>query len=169
LEFVVWAERPAGLWFQLPRLLASALPAGGPGGLWLQADGCCSGASWVEVEVTPAGNVFLNRGWQPFALARGLQGRCTLHFRYDGAGTLFVRVFGEDGRRVGCCPEGDSDDGELELGDGRSTSGSRSSSSGGSTSSSDYAEPPRRRARTEEGSEPPRRCAQVKEEEEDSD
>jgi hypothetical protein len=168
LEFMVWAERPAGLRLQLPRLLASALPAGGPGGLWLQADGCCSGASLVEVEVTPAGNVFLNRGWRPFARACGLQGRCTLHFRYDGAGTLFVRVFGEDGRRVGCCPEGDSDDDELELGDDRSTSGSSGSSSGG-TSSSDCTEPPRRRARTGEGNEPPHRRTQVKEEDEDSD
>jgi hypothetical protein len=90
------------------------------------------------------------------------------HFRYDGTGTLFVWVFGEDGRRVGCCPESDSDNGELELGDGRSTSGSSGSSSGGSTSSSDYAEPPRRRARTGEGSEPPRSLAQVKEEEEEA-
>ena len=64
----------------------------------------------MNAEVTAAGNVFLNRGWQPFARARSLHGRCTLQFRYNGAATLYVKVFGEDGRRLGCCPEGDSDE-----------------------------------------------------------
>ena len=36
---------------------------------------------------------------------RGLGRRCTLHFKYDGNVTLYVRVFGEDGHRIGCCPE----------------------------------------------------------------
>ena len=92
----------------------------------------------MEVEVTAAGNVFLNRGWQPFARACGLHGRCTLHFRYVDATTLYVRVFGEDGRRLGCCPESNSNDddnddgrrvgtiagGELALGDSRAASSS---------------------------------------------
>ena len=60
----------------------------------------------------------LTRGWHMFARARGLGGRCTLHFKYEGLATLYVRVFGEDRRRVGCCPE-DNDGGEvLSLGDG---------------------------------------------------
>ena len=104
-EFVVWSEDPAGSWLQLPRFFAVELPASGPGGLWLQADGCCSRASWVAVEVSVAGNIALARGWQTFARARGLGRRCTLHFKYDGGSTLYVRVFGEDGRRAGFCPE----------------------------------------------------------------
>ena len=61
-EFMVWAEKPGGLWLRLPRSFGDMLPAGGPGGVWLQADGCCSGASWVEVDVAPSGDVFLERG-----------------------------------------------------------------------------------------------------------
>ena len=44
-EFVVWSKNPAGNWIQLPHFFADELPAAGPGGLWLQADGCCSRAS----------------------------------------------------------------------------------------------------------------------------
>ena len=39
-EFVVWSENPAGNWLQLLRFFVDELPAPGPGGLWLQADGC---------------------------------------------------------------------------------------------------------------------------------
>ena len=66
-EFVVLSENPAGNWLQLPRLFADELPASGPVGLWLQADGCCSRASWVAVEVSVAGNIALACGWHTFA------------------------------------------------------------------------------------------------------
>src|SRR3954462_9764943 len=59
------------------------------------------------LEVSPSGNGALTRGWQTFARARGLSQRCTLHFKFDGDATLYVRVFGEDGRRAGCYPEDD--------------------------------------------------------------
>ena len=62
-EFIVWSENPPGTWLQLPRSFAGELPTPSPGGLWLQADGCCSKASWVTVEVFVAGNVALARGW----------------------------------------------------------------------------------------------------------
>ena len=93
---------------------AGELPATGPVGLWPQADGCSSKASWVAVEVSVTDNVALARGWQTFARVRGLSRRCTLHFKYGGAATLFVRVFGEDSRRAGCCPE--DNDGDEVLG-----------------------------------------------------
>ena len=60
------------------------------------------------IKVTAAGSMVLTRGWQVFARARGLSGWCTLHFRHDGAATLYVRVFGGDARRLGCCPESDN-------------------------------------------------------------
>ena len=91
LEFVLWSDNPASNCLQLPRFFVSELPAAGPGGLWLQADGCCSRASWVAVEVSVAGNIALARGWQTFARARGLGRRCTLHFKFDGDATSFVR------------------------------------------------------------------------------
>ena len=109
-EFVVWSAEPTSTRLPLPRFFLGELPAGAPGGLWLQTDGCCSRASWVSLEVSAAGSLALARGWQTFARARGLGRRCTLYFRFDGDATLYVRVFGEDGRRAGCCPEGDDRD-----------------------------------------------------------
>ena len=178
MEFVVWSEDPAGNWLQLPGFFVDELPATGPGGLWLQADGCSSRASWVAVEVSSAGNIALARGWQTFARACGLGMRCTLHFKYDGGSTLYMRVFGEDGRRAGCCPEtndgeevlglGDGrgeDEGEPALGGDRVSSSYGGSSSGDSSSSGGYDQPPRRCARFEGGSGSSRRRASVKREE----
>ena len=160
-------------------LLRRRTAASGPGGLWLQADGCCSKASWVAVETSAAGNIALARGWQTFARARGLGRRCTLHFEYNGDATLYVKVFGEGSRRVGCCPEDNDGDEVLGLGDGRDEGegepppgGVRSSpsfsgsSSGESSSSGGSDQPPRRRARFEGGSGSSRRHASVKREEE---
>jgi hypothetical protein len=169
-EFVVWMESPPCTWIRLPRSFAEELPAGGPVGLWLQPDGCCNWSSWTEVEVTPSGYVYLTRGWQSFFHARGLKGRHTLHFKYDGATTLFVKIFGKDGGRLGCCPESDSsggdhpcsndDDrrsgdilgGKLALGNGRDASSSEDASSGGArammTMTSRHAAASRRRRRT---------------------
>ena len=59
----------------------------------------------------------MTRGWQTFARARGLSRRCSLHLKFDGDATLYVRVFGEDGRRVGCCPEDDDRGREPSPGD----------------------------------------------------
>ena len=162
-EFVVWAAEPASARLQLPRFLLGDLPAGAPGGLWLQADGCCSRASWSSLEVSAAGSLALTRGWQTFARACGLSRRCTLHFKFDGDATLYVRVFGEDGRRAGCCPEDDGhgrgpNSGEDGEGSERAAGGAQDSSSfTGSSSSSDSSRsgrgrPPRRRACLEGGS-----------------
>ena len=86
----------------------------------------------------------LTRGWQTFACARGLIRRCTLHFKFDGDATLYVRVFGEDGRRAACCPGTNDGEEVLGLGDGRdedegepALGGDRVSSSYGGSSSGD--------------------------------
>ena len=62
-EFVVWSAEPTSTRLQLPRFLLGELPAGALGGLWLQADGCCSRASWASLEVSAAGSLALTRGW----------------------------------------------------------------------------------------------------------
>ena len=77
-KFVVWSESPAGTSLWLPRFFSSELPSSGLASLWLQAAGCCSRASWVSTEVSASGSVVLARGWQTFARARVLGGRCTL-------------------------------------------------------------------------------------------
>ena len=108
----------------------------------------------------------LNRGWQTFARARGLGGRCTLHFKYDGLGTLYMRVFRGDDQRVVYFPEDSSDndggEGELGLSDARPSFHDGSSSSDESSSSGGYDQPPRRRARVEDVGGSSRRIALVK-------
>ena len=103
-EFVVWLADPTNTWLQLPHFFVGELPAGAPGGLWLQADGCCSRASWAALEVSAAGGLALTRDWQTFSRARGLSRQCTLHFKFDGDATLYVRVFGKDGRACWVLP-----------------------------------------------------------------
>ena len=119
------------------------------------------------------GNIALAHGWQTFARARGLGRRCTLYFKYGGDAALYVRVFGEDGRRAGCCPETNDGEEVLGLGDGRdegepagrASSSYSDSSLGGSSSSGGYDQPPRRRTRFEGGSGSSRRRTSVKHEE----
>jgi len=81
---------------------------------------------------------------------RGLGRRCALHFKYDGELTLYARVFREDGRRAGCCPEANDGEDMLGLGDGRdedegepALGGDRvlSSYSGSSSSGGGYDQP----------------------------
>jgi hypothetical protein len=114
-------KRPAGTRLSIPRFFSRALPTG-VDGLWLQADGCCSQASWVSAEFSASGDAYLTRGWQTFARARGLKGRSTLHFHYDGIATLLVRVFGAGGLHVGCCPEDSGDDDDDDDDDTASAS-----------------------------------------------
>ena len=89
-----------------------------------------------------------------------------------------MRVFGEDGRRIGCCPEDNDSDEVLGLGDGRDEdeggptlgadrglSSYGDSSSGDNSTSGGYDQPPCRRARFEGGSGSSRRRTPVKREE----
>ena len=95
--------------------------------------------------------------------------------KFDGDTTLFVRVFGEDGRRAGCCPEVNDSEEVLGLGDGRdevegepagrASSGYGGSSLGDSSSSGGLDQSPCRRARFEGGSGSSRRRASMKREE----
>ena len=120
----------------------------------------------------------LTRGWQTFARARGLGRWCTLHFKFDGDATLYVRVFGEECRHAGCFPEDDDrsrlaipgtdqdEDGGRRVGGGAWGSPSFGDSFSCSNSSSGGCDqPPRRRARLGEGSGSARRRAPVKREE----
>ena len=91
-----------------------------------------------------------------------MKGSHTLHFKYNGVTTLFVKILGEEGGRLGYCPEGDSSGGdhlsndeghggggilggELALGNGRDTFSNNGTSS--------------------EDGKPPCGCSWVKEEE----
>jgi hypothetical protein len=89
----------------------------------------------VAAEFTPSGFMFLKQGWKSFALARGLKRGHLLHFKYDGAATLFVKIFGVFGSRLEYCAE--SEDGSYsgsssEDDNDSGTSPSDGSGSGGS-------------------------------------
>ena len=104
-EFVVWVVMPPDTWIRLLRFFASELPPRGPVELWLQHAGCCSLATGAEVEVVPPGDVFMMRGWGEVSRACLMEGALAIHFEYDGATTLFFKVFNEEGERLECCPE----------------------------------------------------------------
>ena len=46
------------------------------------------------------------RGWGEVARAYYAEGALAIHFEYDGASTLFFKVFNEEGERLECCPGG---------------------------------------------------------------
>ena len=74
----------------------------------------------------------MTRGWSEIARACRANGALAIHFEYDGASTLFFKVFDEEGRRLECCPEGGRWGGtaaSVEHGAGFA-SGSSSSSGG---------------------------------------
>ncbi|KAE8794235.1 heat shock cognate 70 kda protein 1 [Hordeum vulgare] len=76
-----------------------------PLGVWLQPDECCNGPSWVTTELNSLGFLFVRSGWKSLALARGLQDRHVIQFKFYGVATLFVKVFGSADERLDCCME----------------------------------------------------------------
>ena len=71
--------------------------------------------------------MFLRQGWKSFALARGLKRGHILQFKYDGAATLFVKIFGLFGSRLACWAESEdsysSSSSEDDSSDGVAPSG----------------------------------------------
>ena len=98
---------PPRTWSRLPRFFAEEMPPRGPLELWLQHARCCSLAIGAEVEVVPSGGIFMTRGWGEVARACRVEGALAIHFEYDGAATLFFKVFDAEGRRLECCPGGE--------------------------------------------------------------
>ena len=110
--------------------------------LWLQHAGCSSLATGAEVEVVPPGDVFMTRGWGEIARACRAEGALAIHFEYDGATTLFFKVFNEEGERLECCLGGDSErDAAAGAGPAAVPFGALPSSSDNSWESSDSPEP----------------------------
>ena len=83
----------------------------------------------------------MTRGWGEVARACRAEGALAIHFEYDGASTLFFKVFDEEGRRLECCPGGGRQDGAAACAEpALGPADSSSSSSGGSWESSDCPE-----------------------------
>ena len=50
----------------------------------------------------------MTRGWGEVARVCRTEGALAIHFEYDGASTMFFKVFDAEGRRLECCPKGGS-------------------------------------------------------------
>lgn len=84
----------------------------------------------------------MTRGCGEVARVFHAEGALAIHFEYDGASTMFFKVFDAEGRRLECCPGGGHQDG-IEAGAGPAAGlvSSSSSSSDHAWESSDSPEP----------------------------
>ena len=84
----------------------------------------------------------MTRGWGEVARVCRSEGALAIHFEYDGASTMFFKVFDKEGRRLACCPRGGCQGGATAIDEPAAGFASSSSSSSGSTwESSDSPEP----------------------------
>ncbi|KAE8770678.1 l-ascorbate oxidase-like protein [Hordeum vulgare] len=107
MEFLVQLRRPIRSRLRLPGVFAEAMEGGGPT-LWLHVNGCGNGAVPVVAERTRPWTLFLGRGWKSFARAHNLWDRHVLRFKKVAENTLFVKLYGSSGARLGCCEESSS-------------------------------------------------------------
>ena len=129
-ELVLWALMPPSSWIRFSRFFSDVMPPRGPLELWLHHADCDAPANGAEIEAVPNGKIFMTRGWGEVAWVCRMEGALAIHFEYDGASTLFFKVFDAEGHRLECCSE------EERQADVRSARGHSSSSSPRESSSS---------------------------------
>ncbi|KAE8815403.1 hypothetical protein D1007_07252 [Hordeum vulgare] len=95
-------------WLRLPDFFVEEIEDLATVGLWIQPYRCDNGPSWVATEFNSLAFLFLRRGCKSFAFAQGLLNGHILHLKFDGAATLFVKVFGGARKCLGCCMEDSS-------------------------------------------------------------
>ena len=84
----------------------------------------------------------MTRGWGEVARVCRAEGALAIHFEYDGASTMFFKVFDEEGRRLECYPGGGHQDGTAAgAGPAAGLASSSSSSTDDAWESSDSLEP----------------------------
>ena len=120
---------PPSSWIRFPRFFSDVMPPRGPLELWLQHADCNAPATGAEIEVVPTGKIFMTRGWGEVARVCRAEGALAIHFEYDGASTLFFKVFDAEGCRLECCPGGERQAG-ARFARGYSSSSSPWESSG---------------------------------------
>ena len=72
-EFILDMHHQPCTWRRPPDSFMEEMADRAPLGMWLMADSCCKGPSWVATEFTPTGFMFLRQEWKSFALARNLK------------------------------------------------------------------------------------------------
>ena len=84
----------------------------------------------------------MTRGWGEVARVCRTEGTLAIHFEYDGASTMFFKVFDGEGRHLECYPGGGCRAGTVVgAGPAAGLASGSSSSSGGAYESSDSPEP----------------------------
>ena len=96
-ELVMWAAMPPRTWILFLQFFSAEMPPRAPLELWLQHVDCDAPATGAEVEVVSSGKIFMTRGWGQVARVCRAEGALAIHFEYDGASTMFFKVFDEEG------------------------------------------------------------------------
>ncbi|KAK1648477.1 hypothetical protein QYE76_066282 [Lolium multiflorum] len=82
-----------------------------PAKVYMRAADCGPRLWTVEVLFDGQGRMYLDKGWEKFAIAHGVDFGCYVHFKYEGDDVLTVKVFdGTMCRRYYYSDDEDTDD-----------------------------------------------------------
>ncbi|KAK1650899.1 hypothetical protein QYE76_068704 [Lolium multiflorum] len=96
---------------ELPKKFADYLNGKEPAKVYLRAADCGPRLWTVEVLFDGQGRMYLDKGWEKFAIAHGVDFGCFVHFKYEGDDVLIVKVFdGTMCRRYYYSDDEDTDD-----------------------------------------------------------
>ena len=95
----------------LPQKFADYLDGQEPAKVYLRAADCGPRLWTVEVLFDGQGRMYLDKGWENFAIAHGVDFGYILHFKYEGDYVLTVKVFdGTTCRKYYYTDDEDTDD-----------------------------------------------------------
>ncbi|KAK1680513.1 hypothetical protein QYE76_041361 [Lolium multiflorum] len=89
--FIVVYEDPLVKKVRTPKKIADYLDGKEPAKVYLRAADCGPRLWTVEVLFDGQGRMYLDKGWEKFAIAHGVDG--FVHFKYEGDDVLTVKVF----------------------------------------------------------------------------
>ncbi|KAK1666077.1 hypothetical protein QYE76_054236 [Lolium multiflorum] len=96
---------------ELPKKFADYLDGQEPAKVYLRAADCGPRLWTVEVLFDGQGRMYLDKGWEKFAIAHGVDFGWFVHFKYEGDDVLTVKVFdGTMCRRYYYSDDEDTDD-----------------------------------------------------------
>ncbi|KAK1652143.1 hypothetical protein QYE76_069948 [Lolium multiflorum] len=97
--------------WELPKKIADYLDGKEPAKVYLRAADCGPRLWTVEVLFDGQGRMYLDKGWEKFAIAHGVDFGWFVHFKYEGDDVLTVKVFdGTMCRRYYYSDDEDTDD-----------------------------------------------------------
>ncbi|KAK1601283.1 hypothetical protein QYE76_018170 [Lolium multiflorum] len=109
--FIVVYEDPLVKKVRTPKKFADYLDGQEPAKVYLRAADCGPRLWTVEVLFDGQGRMYLDKGWENFAIAHGVDFGCYVHFKYEGDDVLTVKVFdGTMCRRYYYSDDEDTDD-----------------------------------------------------------